>query len=60
MTTLAALPLEQHNIQIQRNREAWSHKPMLRTVFHDFYRLIASRLDPQITRPVVELGSGMG
>jgi SAM-dependent methyltransferase len=60
MTTTAALPIEQHNIEIQRNREVWSRKPMLRQVYRDFYRLIAARLDPQRPGLVVELGSGMG
>lgn len=60
MTTTAAPPLEQHNIEIQRNREAWGRKPMLREIYHDFYRLIAARIDPRIPGPVVELGSGMG
>src|SRR6478672_1894101 len=54
------LPLEQHNIEIQRNREAWQRKPMLREVYHEFYRRIAARIDPAIPGPVVELGSGMG
>lgn len=60
MTTTAAPPLEQHNIEIQRNREAWARKSMLREVYHDFYRLIATRIDPQQPGPIVELGSGMG
>lgn len=60
MTTTAALPLEQHNIEIQRNIEAWSRKPMLREIYHHFYRTIAARIDSAISGPVVELGSGMG
>ena len=60
MTTTAAPPLEQHNVEIQRNREAWGRKPMLREIYHDFYRLIAARIDPQLAGPIVELGSGMG
>lgn len=54
------LPLEQHNIEIQRNRDAWQRKPMLREIYHEFYRLIAARIDPAVPGPVVELGSGMG
>jgi len=60
MSEIAELPLEQHNIEIQRNRVAWARKPKLREVYHEFYRLIASRIDSQIDGPVVELGSGMG
>ena len=60
MTTLTAPSLEQHNIEIQRNREVWLRKPMLQAVYHDFYRLIAARLNSGLPGPVVELGSGMG
>lgn len=60
MNTANALPLEQHNIEIQRNREAWNRKPRLREIYHEFYRKIAARLDPRIPGLIVELGSGMG
>ena len=60
MNAATTLPVEQHNIEIQRNRQAWSRKPMLREIYHGFYRQIAAQLDPQQTGPVVELGSGMG
>ncbi len=60
MKVISALPLEQHNIEIQHNREAWQRKPMLRDVYRDFYRLIASNLNFQIRGSIVELGSGMG
>ena len=60
MKAIHALPLEQHNVEIQHNREAWQRKPMLRDIYNNFYRLIASNLDPQPHGPVVELGSGMG
>ena len=59
-TTAAAPPLEQHNVEIQRNREAWQRKPMLRDVYHDFYHRIAAWIDPSVPGPVVELGSGLG
>ena len=52
-TTAAAPPLEQHNVEIQRNREAWQRKPMLRDVYHDFYHRIAARIDPSVPGPVV-------
>ena len=60
MSTTAELPLEQHNVEIQQNREAWGRKPMLREIYHDFYRRIATRIDSVIPGSVVELGSGMG
>ncbi|MDI1248210.1 MAG: class I SAM-dependent methyltransferase [Lacunisphaera sp.] len=60
MKSAQALPLEQHNIEIQRNRAAWARKPMLREIYHDFYRRIAAWINPAIPGPVVELGSGMG
>src|ERR1700730_2279149 len=51
---------EQHNIEIQQNREFWRKKPVLRKVYSQFYREIAARLDSAIPGLVVELGSGMG
>ena len=60
MKAVAELPLEQHNIEIQRNRHAWEKKPMLQMIYRNFYRQIESRIDPQLPGPVVELGSGMG
>jgi SAM-dependent methyltransferase len=60
MKTSAALPVEQHNIEIQRNREAWTRKPRLREIYRGFYRQIASHIDPSIQGQIVELGSGMG
>jgi SAM-dependent methyltransferase len=55
-----ALPLEQHNIEILRNRATWSRKPLLQEIYRDFYRLIASRRSPSAKGVTVELGSGMG
>ena len=60
MSQPGVLPLAQHNVEIYRNQEAWQRKPMLRRVYHEFYRLIAARIDPGVPGPVVELGSGMG
>lgn len=58
-TSQPPLPLEQHNIEIARNRAAWERKPMLREAYFEFYRHIATRLNRAIPGPVVELGSGM-
>jgi SAM-dependent methyltransferase len=60
MTAAAVLPLEQHNVEIQRNRAVWARKPLLQEIYRRFYRQIAQRIDPRIPGLVVELGSGMG
>lgn len=60
MNSTTTLPLEQHNVEIQRNRQAWDRKPMLRDVYHEFYGLISGRIEPRTPGAVVELGSGMG
>lgn len=52
--------LEQHNIEILENREFWEKKPLLRKVYAQFYREIASRLNSDACGLIVELGSGMG
>ena len=60
MKAAIALPIGQHNIEIQRNRVAWLRKPLLRDSYRKFYQLIATRIDPQLPGLVVEIGSGMG
>ena len=60
MKSTEALPLEQHNIEIQRNRDAWTRKPRLQEIYREFYRQIATRINPRISGLIVELGSGMG
>lgn len=55
-----SLSLEQHNIEIQQNREFWEKKPALRKAYSQFYREIARRLNPKLSGLLVELGSGMG
>ena len=54
------LALEQHNIEIHRNRDAWMRKPLLRSVYSEFYRQIVRRLSHDTHGLQVELGSGMG
>lgn len=51
---------EQHNIEIHQNLEAWGRKPLLRSVYLDFYRLIAAQLRHAGDGLTVEIGSGMG
>ena len=55
-----AAALEQHQIEIERNRIAWERKPLLRRIYAEFYAQIASRINREIPGRVVELGSGMG
>jgi SAM-dependent methyltransferase len=60
IVTTVFLSVEQHNIEIQENREFWERKPLLRKVYAQFYRQIARRLNPVVPGLIVELGSGMG
>src|SRR5450432_1896419 len=55
-----SLPVVQHDLEIQGNRQAWQRKPLLQAVYRRFHELIASRLDRSVPGLVVELGSGMG
>ena len=55
-----SLPVVQHDVEIQGNRQAWQRKPLLRAVYRSFHELIASRLDRSVPGLIVELGSGMG
>jgi SAM-dependent methyltransferase len=55
-----SLPLGQHDVEIQANRQAWQRKAQLRGVYRGFHELIASRVDRSIPGSIVELGSGMG
>lgn len=52
--------IEQHNLEIQRNREAWQRRPLLRAVYEEFHRRIAANLTREISGLTVELGSGIG
>lgn len=51
---------EQHNIEIQQNRESWAGRPLLRKVHSQFHREISHRLKPNQPGLIVELGSGIG
>lgn len=48
-----------HQVEIERNREIWKRKPILREVYGDFYQRILGSID-LTTGPVVEIGSGIG
>lgn len=49
-----------HREQILDHHAHWSKKASLRSAYHRFYRLIASRLSSLPDSLVVELGSGIG
>lgn len=57
---METLPLAQHDLEIQHNRMAWERKPLLRTIYLDFYTQILASLRKDIPGDVVELGSGIG
>lgn len=52
--------IDQHNVEIQQNLEAWQHKPLLRQIYRDFYSKIAELIDPEVPGLVLEIGSGVG
>jgi SAM-dependent methyltransferase len=53
-------PIEQHQLEIQKNLRVWHKKPLLRKLYGEFYRRIVSLMDPTLSGPVVEIGSGIG
>ena len=53
-------PLEQHQVEIQRNLRTWHRKPLLRQVYSDLYAHVVRLIDPSMSGPVVEIGSGIG
>jgi SAM-dependent methyltransferase len=55
-----AVPIEQHNVEIERNLQSWNRKPVLRRAYQDFHTRIAAHIDPSLQGKVVELGSGIG
>lgn len=53
-------PLEQHQIEIERNLAAWTNKPLLQKIYASFYEKILHRIDTGAPGAVVEIGSGIG
>ena len=49
-----------HQDSIEKNQEYWSRKPLLKTLYRDFYRLISKNLSNLPESKIVELGSGLG
>ncbi len=52
--------IDLHQGLIEKNYEYWNRKPLLRTLYGDFYRLIAKSLSNLPDSKIVELGSGLG
>ena len=52
--------IDLHQEFITKNSEYWHRKPLLKLVYHDFYRLIATHLSNLPASQTVELGSGLG
>ena len=54
------IPIDQHNVEIERNLQAWNRKPVLRRAYREFHERIAAHIDPSVSGKIVELGSGIG
>jgi SAM-dependent methyltransferase len=55
-----SVPLDQHQVEIERNRRAWEGKPLLRDIYAAFYQRILRLVDRTVPGRVVEIGSGIG
>lgn len=54
------ISIDQHNIEIQSNLEAWNKKPLLQEIYKGFYNLILKWVRKDLEGETVELGSGIG
>lgn len=54
------VPIDQHNVEIERNLQSWNRKPVLRRAYREFHERIAAHIEPSLTGKIVELGSGIG
>jgi SAM-dependent methyltransferase len=54
------LGIKLHQDQVNKNHEYWKHKPVLQSVYKDFYNQIKLNLSGLPDSKVVELGSGLG
>ena len=52
--------IDLHQDSIEKNYEYWNRKPILKILYGDFYRLIATKLSTLPDANIVELGSGLG
>ena len=55
-----SIGLSQHQIEIERNRQAWERKPLLRAIYESFYARILPLIDRAVPGRIVEIGSGIG
>jgi SAM-dependent methyltransferase len=53
-------PLDQHQIEIEKNLASWRDKPLLQKIYASFYERILQRIDTRAPGAVVEIGSGIG
>ena len=53
-------PLEQHQIEIEKNLASWNKKPLLQEMYGLFYQRILQHIEPRSRGAIVELGSGIG
>ena len=54
------ISLEQHQIEIRKNLQAWRQKPLLQDIYQRFYQRILTLINPSIPGRIVEIGSGIG
>lgn len=54
------MQIEVHQDLIEKNRQLWERKPVLRRCYAEFHRLMASYLSKRPGAKTVELGAGMG
>ena len=52
--------IDLHQDSIEKNYEYWNQKPILKILYGDFYRRIATKLSNLPGSKIVELGSGLG
>jgi hypothetical protein len=54
-------PLEQHQLEIQKNLRAWESKPLLlQKIYAGFHEKIVGIIDEKIPGRIVEIGPGIG
>ena len=51
---------KRHNREIQENYKFWEQKPVLHSIYDDFYSSIARQLNQSLEGKTVEIGSGIG
>lgn len=50
----------QHQPEVERNRERWSRRPLLREIYRGYHARIKLSLNATVSGPTVEIGSGIG